>query len=107
LPENAFVYCCFNNPYKILPGIFDIWMRLLRNNEHSVLWLFEWHHTASANLRSEAEKRGVSAERVIFARQMPLPDHLARYQHVDIFLDTLPYNAHTTARTHFGQASPC
>ena len=97
LPENAFVYCCFNNPYKILPDIFDVWMRLLRANENSVLWLFEKHPAASANLCREAEKRGVSAERLIFASQMALPDHLARHRHADLFLDTLPYNAHTTA----------
>ena len=97
LPDYAFVYCCFNNPYKILPDIFDIWMRLLRSNENSVLWLFEGHPTAAANLRREAEKRGVSAERLIFAPKIPLPDHLARHRHIDLFLDTLPLNAHTTA----------
>ena len=97
LPESAFVYCCFNNPYKILPDIFDIWMRLLRSNENSVLWLIEGHPTAAANLRCEAEKRNVSAERLIFAPKIPLPDHLARHRHIDLFLDTLPYNAHTTA----------
>jgi predicted O-linked N-acetylglucosamine transferase (SPINDLY family) len=97
LPENAFVFCCFNNPYKILPETFDIWMRLLRANENSVLWLFEGHPSATANLRREAEKRGVSAERLIFAPQMALADHLARHRCADLFLDTLPYNAHTTA----------
>jgi protein O-GlcNAc transferase len=97
LPDTAFVYCCFNNLYKILPNIFDVWMRLLRARENSVLWLIEGHPTACINLRREAEKRGVSAERLIFARQMPLSEHLARHRHADLFLDTLPYNAHTTA----------
>jgi protein O-GlcNAc transferase len=97
LPDKSFVYCCFNNPYKILPAIFDTWMRLLRAQEDSVLWLLEGHATTCANLRREAEKRGVSGERLIFAPQAPLPDHLARHRHADLFLDTLPYNAHTTA----------
>jgi protein O-GlcNAc transferase len=97
LPETAFVFCCFNNPYKILPDIFDIWMRLLRANDNSVLWLIEGHATASANLRREAENRGVSPKRLVFAPRVPLADHLARHQHVDLFLDTLLYSAHTTA----------
>jgi protein O-GlcNAc transferase len=97
LPEEAFVFCCFNNPYKILPEIFEIWVELLRRIERSVFWLFEEHPAASANLRKEAEKRGVSADRLVFAHKMPLPDHLARHRHADLFLDTLPYNAHTTA----------
>ncbi len=97
LPDTAFVLCCFNSPYKILPDTFDIWMRLLRANENSVLWLIEGHAAACDNLRSEAEKRGVSAKRLIFASRMPLSDHLARHRHADLFLDTLPYNAHTTA----------
>ncbi len=97
LPELGFVFCCFNNPYKISPEIFDIWMRLLRANEHSILWLIEAHPKACGNLRREAEKRGVSEKRLIFASHKPLPDHLARHQHADLFLDTLPYNAHTTA----------
>ena len=97
LPDEAFVYCCFNNPYKILPDIFDIWMRLLRAQQTSVLWMLDAHPTTCANLRQEAEKRGVSANRLVFAPRAPLPEHLARHQHADLFLDTLPYNAHTTA----------
>jgi protein O-GlcNAc transferase len=97
LPDTAFVFCCFNNPYKILPEIFDIWMRLLCTRRNSVLWLFEGHQTACTNLRREAEKRGVSAERLVFAPRMPLADHLARIGLADLFLDTLPCNAHTTA----------
>jgi len=97
LPKTAFVFCCFNSPYKILPSMFEIWMRLLHSKENSVLWLFEEHPTASANLCREAEKRGVSAGRLVFAPKLPLSDHLARYRHADLFLDTLPCNAHTTA----------
>lgn len=97
LPKTAFVFCCFNSPYKILPSMFEIWMRLLRSNEDSILWLFEEHPMASANLRREAEKRGVSTERLVFAPKLPLADHLARYRYADLFLDTLPCNAHTTA----------
>jgi predicted O-linked N-acetylglucosamine transferase (SPINDLY family) len=97
LPKTAFVFCCFNSAYKILPSIFEIWMRLLRTNEDSILWLFEEHPTTSANLCREAEKRGVSADRLVFATKMALSDHLARYRYADLFLDTLPCNAHTTA----------
>ena len=97
LPDTAFVFCCFNNPYKIMPDMFDIWMRLLRTTEDSVLWLFGGNSTASVNLRREAEKRGVSPQRLIFAAGTSLPDHLARHRLADLFLDTLPYNAHTTA----------
>lgn len=97
LPESAFVFCSFNNSYKITPQIFDIWMRLLAAVEGGVLWLIEGDPAASANLRREAEKRGVSSRRIIFAPRADLPRHLARHRHADLFLDTLPYNAHTTA----------
>jgi protein O-GlcNAc transferase len=98
LPDTGFVYCCFNNTYKIAPAMFDIWMRLLRAVEGSVLWLRRSDAAASANLRREAERRGVAAERLIFAERVALmADHLARYRQADLFLDTLPYNAHTTA----------
>jgi protein O-GlcNAc transferase len=97
LPQNAFVFCCFNNPQKIMPEIFDIWMRLLRATEGSVLWLFAGNAKAAANLRLEAEKRSVAAERLIFAPKASVPDHLARHRLADLCLDTLPYNAHTTA----------
>src|SRR6476469_4163974 len=97
LPNNAFVYCCFNNNYKITPAIFDCWMRILAKVPGSVLWLLEDSATAAANLKREAEARGVSADRLIFAKRMPLRDHLARHRSADLFLDTLPYNAHTTA----------
>ena len=98
LPDTGFVFCCFNNAYKITPAMFDIWMRLLQAVEGSVLWLRDNGAAATANLRREAERRGVAAERVIFAGRVALmADHLARYRQADLFLDTLPYNAHTTA----------
>ena len=97
LPASGFVFCCFNNSYKITPDVFDLWMRILIKVEGSVLWLFESNATAATNLKKEAELRGVSAERMIFAKRMSLPDHLARQRLGDLFLDTAPYGAHTTA----------
>jgi protein O-GlcNAc transferase len=98
LPKASFVFCCFNNIYKVTLAIFDLWMRLLKAIPHSVLWLSQPNPTAEANLRKEAELRGVSPERVIFAPRLPeMSDHLARQRHADLFLDTLPFNAHTTA----------
>lgn len=97
LPESGFVFCCFNNNYKITPDIFSIWMRLLNRVEGSVLWLLEGNAAASRNLRLEAEARGVRAERLVFAPRMPPSDHMARQGLADLFLDTLPCNAHTTA----------
>jgi len=97
LPETAFVFCCFNNSYKIAPEVFDVWMRILGRVEGSVLWLWENKPWASENLRKEAHRRGISPERVIFARTLPLDEHLARHRLADLFLDTFPYNAHTTA----------
>jgi predicted O-linked N-acetylglucosamine transferase (SPINDLY family) len=96
LPNNAFVFCCFNNSYKITPAVFDCWMRILKRVDGSVLWLFEANATATSNLGNEALARGVSPERLVFAKRMPLSDHLARHCLADLFLDTLPYNAHTT-----------
>jgi len=97
LPEIGFVFCCFNNNYKITPVTFDGWMRILKRVEGSVLWLLEDNPKAAENLRKEATERGVDAERLIFAKRMPLAEHLARHRIADLFLDTLPYNAHTTA----------
>ena len=98
LPESTFVYCCFNGCYKITPIIFDIWMRILSATGDSVLWLMEGHPSAVTNLRQEAAKRGVAGDRLIFAKRLPLlADHLARYHLADLFLDTFPFNAHTTA----------
>ena len=97
LPAQGFVFCCFNNNYKITPQTYDSWMRVLKAVEGSVLWLLEDNPLAAHNLKAEAEKRGVSPERIIFASRLPLPEHLARHRNADLFLDTLPYNAHTTA----------
>jgi predicted O-linked N-acetylglucosamine transferase (SPINDLY family) len=97
LPDEGFVFCCFNNNFKILPATFDSWMRILKRAERSVLWLFEDNAGAAANLRKEAEKRGVDPERLIFAPRMARHAHLGRHRVADLFLDTLPYNAHTTA----------
>jgi protein O-GlcNAc transferase len=97
LPEQAFVFCCFNTSYKILPGVFTVWMRLLAAVPRSVLWLAPSHATATVNLRREAAARGVNPARLIFAPRVALPEHLARHAHADLFLDTTPYNAGTTA----------
>ena len=97
LPERGFVFSSFNNTYKIGPEIFDLWMRLMRDVEGSVLWLLEDNAIAAANLKREAEARGIAAERLVFAPRKKPHDHLARQRLADLFLDTLPYNAHTTA----------
>ncbi len=98
LPENAFVFCCFNNSYKITPDLFTIWMRLLHTVEGSVLWLSQGNPTAARNLRLEAGKRGIAPDRLVFASRMEnLAEHLARQRQADLFLDTFYYNAHTTA----------
>jgi predicted O-linked N-acetylglucosamine transferase (SPINDLY family) len=96
LPKKGFVFCCFNNNYKITPNTFDIWMRLLAKVDQSVLWLLEDNPVASQNLKKEAVQRGIAAERLIFAPRTKLDKHLARQKLADLFLDTLPYNAHTT-----------
>ena len=97
LPDDGFVFCCFNNTQKLNPDIFDAWMRVLQAVDTSVLWLLEGSPTSSANLRAAAEQRGVSGQRLIFAGKTAVPEHLARQRLADLFLDTLPYNAHTTA----------
>ena len=97
LPEHGFVFCCFNNSYKIQPPVFDIWMRLLRDVQDSVLLLLDDNAAATRNLRHEAATRGVDPGRLVFAPRKTLPEHLARHRLADLFLDTLPYNAHTTA----------
>jgi protein O-GlcNAc transferase len=98
LPEEAFVYCCFNAGYKITSHVFDIWMRLLRAAPSAVLWLKDTNQYAKANLLREAQQRGVESKRLVFApRSDTLQEHIARYRLADLFLDTFPYNAHTTA----------
>jgi predicted O-linked N-acetylglucosamine transferase (SPINDLY family) len=96
LPEAGFVFCSFNNNYKITPEIFAVWMRLLQAAPDSVLWLLEDNEAASRNLRREAQA-SVSPERLIFAPRTSQDEHLARHRLASLFLDTLPYNAHTTA----------
>lgn len=96
LPENGIVFCCFNQIYKITPEMFDIWCRLLLATPGSMLWLLHQHPDAETNLRREACRRGVSGDRLAFALRAPAEEHLARLQCADIFLDTFPYNAHTT-----------
>src|SRR5262249_15356758 len=92
-----FVFCCFNNNHKLTPPFFDIWMRLLGVVPGSVLWLFESNTAVRANLQREAENRGISRERLVFAPTVKLAEHLVRLSLADLFLDTLPHNAHTTA----------
>lgn len=96
LPDNGFVFCCFNNTYKITPDAFDVWMRLLMEKPGSVLWLMESNSWVKTNLRKEASARNIDPDRIVFASPMPLPEHLARHRHADLFLDTFIYNAHTT-----------
>ncbi len=97
LPDDVFVLCSFNNSYKITPAVFDIWMRLLKQFPQTVLWLLKDTPTAEKNLRMEAQVRGVDPERLIFAKRVKPEDHLARHVCADLFLDTYPCNAHTTA----------
>jgi predicted O-linked N-acetylglucosamine transferase (SPINDLY family) len=97
LPPNGLVFCCFNNGYKILPEVFDVWMRLLVAVRGSVLWLAPGNAAAGSNLRREAAARGVDPNRLVFAQRVDLPQHLARHAHADLFLDTTPYNAGTAA----------
>ena len=98
LPERGFVFASFNNAYKFSPAMFDVWMRLLSRVENSVLWLPEHHPLARSNLIREAIARGIDEKRLVFAKQVPSPSgHLARLRLADLFLDTLPYNAHSTA----------
>jgi protein O-GlcNAc transferase len=96
LPEGAFVFCCFNQSFKITPEFFSIWMRLLDAIPNSVLWLLDSNIWAKQNLIDQAAKNNIAANRLIFAPRMSIADHLARHAHADLFLDTSPYNAHTT-----------
>lgn len=96
LPDDAFVFCCFNNNYKILPDTLDGWIRILNAVPNSVLWLFKDNDAAAENLAREAQERGLAPERLIFAPRFRLDEHLARHAAADLFIDTLPCNAHTT-----------
>ena len=97
LPEQGLVLCCFNNSYKLSPALFDVWMRLLNATQGSVLWLLATNELAKANLRREAAARGLDPARLVFAPVVASAAHLERHRHADLFLDTLPCNAHTTA----------
>jgi protein O-GlcNAc transferase len=96
LPETGFVFCCFNNAFKINPVFFDVWMRLLSATPGSALWLLDAGPWAKVNLAREAAARSVAPERLVFAPRRPPAEHLARQRLADLFLDTLPYNAHVT-----------
>jgi predicted O-linked N-acetylglucosamine transferase (SPINDLY family) len=116
LPENSFIFCCFNNSYKITPSTFNSWMNILKDSQNSVLWLLESHPESNKNLRKEAAIRGVDPNRLIFAKRLPAKEHLSRIKLADLFLDTRPYNAHTSASdalwmgvpvlTQFGKTFP-
>jgi predicted O-linked N-acetylglucosamine transferase (SPINDLY family) len=97
LPAQAMVFCCFNASYKISPLIFASWMRILQRVPGSVLFLLNENDTVTANLKKEAAARGVDAQRLVFGARLPVSLYLARYKSCDLFLDTLPYNAGTTA----------
>jgi predicted O-linked N-acetylglucosamine transferase (SPINDLY family) len=106
LPEDGFVFCCFNHTYKIRPEIFDVWCRLLRDVPASVLWLLESNARARENLEREAQARGIEAHRIVFAPRATTEAHLARLRHADLVLDTLPINAHTTASDALWAGAP-
>lgn len=97
LPEEGLVFCCFNSSYKITAPVFALWMRLLAGVPGSVLWLLESNAWVKGNLRQQASACGIDPDRLVFASREPLPKHLARHRLADLFLDTLPYNAHTAA----------
>ena len=97
LPEDAFVFCCFNNNYKITSSEFDIWMRLLNKVEGSVLWLRQSNQWSELNIKKEARRRKVDPARILFAGRVPMAEHLARQRLADLFIDTFSFNAHTTA----------
>jgi predicted O-linked N-acetylglucosamine transferase (SPINDLY family) len=98
LPENVFVFCCFNNDYKFNSKILDCWTRILCGAENSVLWISENNELFKANIKTEFQNRGIDPKRIVFAQRLhSMADHLARYALADLFLDTHPYNAHTTA----------
>ena len=97
LPENSFVFCCFNQSFKITADVFSVWMRILKQAPNAVLWLLECNQWAKANLQKAAENAGIDKARLVFAPRVTIAEHLERHNHADLFLDTLPYNAHTTA----------
>jgi predicted O-linked N-acetylglucosamine transferase (SPINDLY family) len=100
------VFCCFNSPHKILPPMFDIWMRLLQAVPDSVLWLAPDNPIAERNLRREAQTRGLTPDRLVAAPSVPMGEHLARHVHADLFLDTAPCNGGTTVNDALLMAVP-
>lgn len=106
LPENAAVLCCFNNSYKIEPGIFSVWMQIMQAVPESVLWILGLQADTKKNLQASAKKAGVNPERLVFAGLLPHEEHIKRYQLADIFLDTYWHNAHTTAADALWQGLP-
>jgi len=97
LRDESFVFCCFNHSYKITPEVFSSWCNILQRVEGSILWLYESNSIIAKNLREEAKRRGIGPERLVFSSALPGPEYLARYRLADLFLDTFPYNAGTTA----------
>jgi predicted O-linked N-acetylglucosamine transferase (SPINDLY family) len=97
LPDKGFIYCCFNNNYKITPEVFSIWSEILHAVDGSVLWLLGDTEIAERNLRQSAINEGLNPNRIIFAKRISTEQHLSRHKLADLFLDTSPYNAHTTA----------
>ena len=97
LPKDAFIFCCFNNNYKITPHVFDIWIRILKRVKNSVLWILSENAEISKNLKYEATLRGIDFNRIVFAEKIKMNEHLARHKVADLFIDTFPYTAHTTA----------
>ena len=106
LPKNSFVFACFNNHYKINPSIFNSWMKILKDVEGSVLWLIETSEVTCNNLKKQAIKNGVDSSRLVFAKRMKLDEHLSRHNLADLFIDTSPYNAHTTANDSLWSGLP-
>lgn len=96
LPESGFVFCCFNQTFKIGPEVFEVWLRLLQRVSGSVLWVVDDHRIAKENLRKTAQVHGVDPQRLVFAPRLPYAEHLARYRVADLALDTFPYTSHTT-----------
>ena len=97
LPEDNLIFCSFNSNHKINPFIFNTWMNILKKVEKSILWIYANNEIAQQNLKQEAKKRGIDHNRIIFAEKVSISDHLKRMKLADIFLDTFPYNAHTSA----------
>ena len=97
LPEDKFIFCCFNNVIKINPEVFSAWTEILKNNENSVLWLSSENEIVINNLKSEAKYKGINEKRLIFTKKLPQDDYLKLFKLADLFLDTIPYNAGATA----------